>query len=69
MAEQDKNVYAGAIPAGKRGDTIYYYIRATDQTGFFDGSEKEPHAIAISASPAPKPVIRHTDILADPRGD
>ncbi len=63
MAQRDKNVYSGAIPAAKPGDTIYYYIRATDQTGFFHGSDKEPHAIAVSASTAPKPIIRHTDIL------
>jgi hypothetical protein len=62
MAERDKNVYSGNIPAAKSGDTIYYYILATDQTAFFHGSEKEPHAIDVSSPDAPKPVIRHTDI-------
>ncbi|MEO7652330.1 MAG: hypothetical protein ABIZ80_17840, partial [Bryobacteraceae bacterium] len=62
MAEDEKNVYAGQIPAAKAGDTVYYFIRATDETGYFHGSEKEPYAIAVSASPAVKPVIRHTDI-------
>jgi hypothetical protein len=63
MTEDDKNVYSGAIPGAKAGDTIYYYIRATDQTVFFHGSDKEPHAIAVSAAAARKPVIWHTDIL------
>jgi hypothetical protein len=62
MAERGKNVYSAQIPARKPGDTVFYYIRATDQTGYFDGSRKEPHAVSVTASPAAKPVIRHTDI-------
>jgi hypothetical protein len=62
MSEKDKNVYSAAIPAGKPSGTIYYYIRAADQTEYVDGSAKEPHAVAVLSSTAKKPCIRHTDI-------
>ena len=32
LAQRDKKAYSGAILAAKPGDTIYYYIRARDQT-------------------------------------
>ena len=62
MTAQEKNVYSSTIPAGKAGETLYYYIRASDQTEFFHGSAKEPHTIAVAASPAPRPAIQHDDI-------
>jgi len=46
VAQRDKNVY-GAILAAKPG-MFYYYIRATDQTGFFHGSDKEPQHALLS---------------------
>ena len=62
MPEKEENVYAAAIPAGEPSGTIYYYIRAADQTEYFDGSAKEPHGVAVLPSAAKKPGIRHTDI-------
>jgi hypothetical protein len=63
MSEREKNVYSASIPAGKSGDRLLYYIKASDETDFFHGSAKEPHAIAVRASSGSKPDIVHSDIL------
>ena len=62
MQQQDDNIYSALIPASKPGDTILYFIKAADETEYFHGSEKEPHALAIRPERVPRPQISHTDI-------
>ncbi len=62
MTEVQSNIYSGSIPAAEAGKTIFYYIHAVDQTDYFEGSEKEPHAVIVRAAGAPAPIITHNDI-------
>jgi len=68
MTEHQPNIYSTTIPATNTAGTIYYYIQAVDQTNYFDGSAKEPHAVIVRANDAPKPVITHADIGRAPVG-
>src|ERR1700722_9935657 len=69
MTEGQNNVYTASIPAAKAGTTIFYYIQAFDQTDYFEGSDKVPHAVIVRAAGGPKPIITHNDVLKSRIGE
>ena len=69
MTEGKTNIYSASIPAAPTGSTIFYYLQCVDQTDYFDGSAKEPHAIVVRSADAPKPSITHADILKARAGE
>jgi hypothetical protein len=68
MAEHENNIYSASIPTTNSAGTIYYYIQAAGETNYFDGSEKEPHAVVVRAAGSNKPVVTHSDIQRAPIG-
>ena len=47
MSEGETNVFTASLPAQEAGQRVFYYLRATDRTLFYHGSERVPHEITI----------------------